>query len=251
MLFEGKVVIITGGSSGIGAATAELFSKEGAKVAIVGRNDLKLKAVEERCTIGNNKPLVIKADITNYSGIENIIQQTIHEYGKLDILINCAGQIKYASILSGNLLQVYDDMISSNLRPVVSLTVAAAPYLIKNKGCIVNISSLAGTNRIGVPEYTPYGLSKAGVRHFSRGVALALANYGVRVNTITPGAVKTQLLDDAQCITKWNDFVRVSALKRISEPKEIADVILYLASDNAKGITGANFVVDNGMLIKK
>lgn len=249
MSFKGKVVIVTGASSGIGAATAFLFTQEGAKVAIVARNEAKLKNVAEQCSKAGGKPLVIKADVSKDDDAKRIINDTVAKFGKLDVLVNNAGIVRFGNILDGTAIQIYDELMSINYRSVVMLTTLAAPHLIKTKGNIVNVSSISGILvndvRLGI-----YCSTKAALNHFSRASALELAAHGVRVNFVCPGPVKTDILENASIDSMtYDDMASVTALKRISDGEEIGHVILFLASDKAKGVTGSGYTSDNGHLI--
>lgn len=247
MGFKNKVVLVTGASSGIGAATAIMFCKAGASVAMVGRNDAKLKSVAKQCAAVGSAPLVIKADVADDDDARRIINDTIQEFKKLDVLVNNAGVVRYGTLLQGDLLKAYDEIISINLRAVVHLTMLAAPYLVKTKGNVVNISSVAGQMQI-LPKFMAYCTSKAGLDHFTRGCALELAASGVRVNAISPGPVVTDILENSGAP---RDHAEIKTpLGRVSEADEIAELILYLACDKAKGITGSNFVSDNGCMLK-
>ncbi|XP_053616926.1 uncharacterized oxidoreductase TM_0325-like [Plodia interpunctella] len=250
MSFSDKVVIVTGASSGIGAATAVLFSHSGARVVLVGRNQDKLKNVVEKCNKGGTASLAVVADISKDSDVEKIFKQTIDTFGKLDILVNNAGIVVHGSILNGNLLQAYDQTMQTNMRAVIKLTTLAAPYLIESKGCIVNVSSTEGKRSL-MTHHLSYMVSKAALDHFTRGAALELAPNGVRVNSISPGPVRTNILENSGLnnIVKWDDIAKTMLLDRISESEEIAELILYLASEKAKGITGSDFVCDNGALL--
>ncbi|XP_053616924.1 uncharacterized oxidoreductase SERP2049-like [Plodia interpunctella] len=251
MSFSDKVVIVTGASSGIGAATAVLFSHSGARVVLVGRNQDKLKNVVEKCNKGGTASLAVVADISKDSDVEKIFKQTIDTFGKLDILVNNAGIVVHGSILNGNLLQAYDQTMQTNMRAVIKLTTLAAPYLIESKGCIVNVSSIEG-KKSSMINHMAYMVSKAALDHFTRGAALELAPKGVRVNSVSPGPVRTDILENSDIgagnIT-WDDIAKVMILERVSEPEETAELILYLASEKAKGITGSDFVCDNGALL--
>ncbi|KAJ8731558.1 hypothetical protein PYW07_004722 [Mythimna separata] len=250
MNFQDKVVIVTGGSSGIGAAIAIKFAEEGAKVAIVGRNKVKLDVVAKQC--GN--PLVIVADVSKDADVKRIIDETLKQFGKLDVLINNAGIAQSASIQADNAMAVFDNVISTNLRSVVHLTHLAAPHLVKTKGNIVNISSVAAVRVISSGSFS-YCTSKAGLDHFSRSVAQELAESGVRVNTVNPGPVRTDIVENMGAPKDMQEAIfkqmlDMTALSRVSDPEEIADLVLFLASDKAKAITGSAFVTDNGMLLK-
>ncbi|XP_026754183.2 3-oxoacyl-[acyl-carrier-protein] reductase FabG-like [Galleria mellonella] len=248
MSFSGKVVLITGASSGIGAVTAIQYAKEEADVVIVGRNEAKLNDVIEKCKHVGKAPFVIKADVSIDEDARRIINETINKFGKLDVLINNAGFTKYGSILDGTVVDAYDKIMGTNVRAVIQLTTLATPHLIKSKGNIVNVSSVAGF-AVRLVQQNAYSLSKAAVNHFTKGAALELASYGVRVNAVSPGPVRTDFLENAGIKDTWDNFRNGVALRRISEPEEIADVILYLSSDKARGITGSNFLADNGRLL--
>ncbi|XP_059046913.1 3-oxoacyl-[acyl-carrier-protein] reductase FabG-like [Achroia grisella] len=249
MSFTDKVVIVTGASSGIGAATAVVFAKEGANLVIVGRNEDRLNKVAEQCASSGNQPLIVKADMTNDDDVKKIVTDTIEKFGKIDVLVNNAGMSVSGSILNGDLLKAYDETLAVNLRAVVHLTALATPHLVETKGNIINISSIAG-KMVTTSLSLPYSISKAAIDHFTRGAALELAPSGVRVNSVSPGPVKTDFFDNAGTVISWEIIASRIPLKRCSEPEEVGDIILYLASDKAKGITGSDFVCDNGGLLK-
>ncbi|CAH2986110.1 unnamed protein product [Chilo suppressalis] len=252
MRFQDKVVIVTGASSGIGAAAAKLFTEEGASVVMVGRNKEKLASVEAQCMALGNAPFVLRADVANDDDAKRIINETIEKYGKLDVLVNNAGIVRYGNIPDGNLMTTYDEVLNTNLRATVHLTSLAAQHLVKTKGNIVNISSIGGT--VAFHNHIAYNVSKAGMNHFTRGAALELASHGVRVNAISPGPVYTDIIANtgAEIDVKMRDdrMKDFTALGRISQPEEVADLIAFLASDAAKGITGSDFVTDNGAKLK-
>ncbi|XP_049878984.1 3-oxoacyl-[acyl-carrier-protein] reductase FabG-like [Pectinophora gossypiella] len=251
MSFANKVVLVTGASSGIGASTAILFSKEGANVSMVGRNETKLRNVAEQCAAVGNKPLVIIADVSNDNDAKRIITETVDTFGKLDILVNNAGLGKPGCIADGSIVEAYDVIFKVNVRAVMQLTSLATPHLIKTKGNVVNISSAAAMTTPISPDSLSYYVSKAALDHFTRGAALELSSYGVRVNSVNPGPVFTDFLDNAGINAKFEELTNRTALNRVSQPEEIANMIAYLAGDNAVGITGSTFVVDNGILLKK
>ncbi|XP_046978598.1 3-oxoacyl-[acyl-carrier-protein] reductase FabG-like [Vanessa cardui] len=248
MSFKNKVVIVTGASSGIGASASIMFSKEGARVVMVGRNETKLSAVAAKCS----SPLVVRADIANDDDARKVIDQTITKFGQIDVLVNNAGMtMENGGILADDMMTAYDNIMNINLRAVVHLTNLAAPYLVKTKGNIVNISSIAGIMPPFGPGMTNYYISKAALNHFTVCCATELGPHGVRVNVISPGPVRTDFMENAKAAFTWDDFPPMTLLNRVSEPEEMADMILFLASDKAKSVTGANYVNDNGMLIKR
>ncbi|XP_035439566.2 17-beta-hydroxysteroid dehydrogenase 14-like [Spodoptera frugiperda] len=249
MSFQDKVVIVTGASSGIGAATAIKFAEEGAKVALVGRNQQKLNNVAKKC--GN--PLIIAADVSKDEDAKRVIEETLRYFGQIDILVNNAGIGGNTKILNENVIPIYDQIMATNLRAVVVLTHLAAPHLVKTRGNIVNVSSVCG-HRV-FPELFAYSASKAGLDHFTRAVALELAPLGVRVNVINPGPVRTDILENSGATKEiaegtFNRMQEMTALSRISEPEEVADLILFIANEKSKAITGSSIVTDNGALLK-
>ncbi|CAG4933792.1 unnamed protein product [Colias eurytheme] len=242
-----KVAIVTGASSGIGAAIAEKFSNKGAQVVMVGRNEKKLAAVAAKC----KEPLIIKAELGNEDDTVRIVKETLKRFDKIDILVNNAGTNVMGSILHGDLLKSYDEVMKINFRAIVHLTQLAATELIKTKGSIVNISSINAQQPSPVPILMMYSASKAALDHFSKDVAKELAPYKVRVNVISPGPVRTDILENTNAPISWEDVPKQTALNRVSEAVEIAELALFLVSDKAIGITGSVFVADNGELLKK
>ncbi|XP_069364394.1 17-beta-hydroxysteroid dehydrogenase 14-like [Maniola hyperantus] len=247
MSFKNKVVIVTGASSGIGAVIAEEFSAEGAKVVIVGRSEAKLNHVARSCT----NYLIVRADLSRDEDVQKIIDETIDKFGRIDILVNNAGTYADASLLSGNLMESYDFIIRVNLRALIYLTSLAAPYIVKTKGNIINISSIVGSIAPISSGSLCYNVSKAAVNHFTTCIATELGEFGVRVNTVSPGPVYTEFIENTGFPGPWDIYKPATVLNRISRSKEIAYMVLFLASDKAKSITGVNYLVDNGMAIKR
>ena len=172
MDFKGKVVLITGASSGIGAGTAEYLAKLGASLVLTGRNEENLKKVADKCS---GKAFMVLADVTKDEDREKIIEKTIERFGKLDVLVNNAGILENGSIENTSLEQ-YDRVMDTNVRSVYHLTMLATPHLIKTKGNIVNVSSVAGIRSF--PGVVSYCVSKAAIDQFTKCVALELAAKG-------------------------------------------------------------------------
>lgn len=247
----GKVAVITGASSGIGAATAILLSKLGAKLTLTGRNSNNLTRTAEeceKCSPDKIKPHMTCGDLTDENYVQSIITETIKKYNKLDILVNNAGILETGSIENTSLEQ-YDRIFNINVRSIYHLTMLATPYLVQSKGCIVNVSSVNGIRSFA--GVLAYNMSKSAVDQFTRCVALELAPKQVRVNSVNPGVTKTELqLRGGLNENAYKEFLERSktthALGRPGEPHEIAATIAFLASDAASFITGASIPVDGG-----
>ncbi|XP_038217432.1 uncharacterized oxidoreductase TM_0325-like [Zerene cesonia] len=250
MSFKSKVVVVTGSSGGIGAAIAILFAKEGADVVVIGRDDEKLKNVKEQCETYGRTPLVLKADVSKDDDAKKIIAETINTFGRLDVLVNNAGILRMSSFVDGTFLRSFDEINNTNLRAAAHLIQLATPHLIASQGNVINISSVAGRQLVCF-ECTAYGVSKAAMDMLTSGAALELGKYGVRVNAISPGPVRTQILKttDENASVQPESVPIKTILNRTSEPEEIADLVLFVASDKAKGITGSNLTTDNGYLV--
>lgn len=246
MSFLGKVVLITGASSGIGSVTAHRLAKQGALLSLNGRNMDNLKAVAK--DIGNDKTIIVPGDITNESDTVQLVAKTIDKYGKLDILINNAGILETGSI-ENTTLEQYDRVMNTNVRSMYHLTMLAVPHLIKTHGNIVNVSSVNGIRSF--PGVLAYNLSKTAVDQFTRCVALELAAKHVRCNSVNPGVTITNLhkrggMNDEAYAKFLEHSKSTHAMGRPGEATEIADAIVFLASDAASFITGANLPVDGG-----
>lgn len=247
MNFAGKVVIVTGASSGIGAATAVFLSKLGAKLSLIGRNVENLQKVSKDCE-KSTSTLVVPADLTKEGDIEKIVKNTIDHYGQLDVLVNNAGIIETGTIENTTLAQ-YDRLMNTNVRSIYYLTMISVPHLLKTKGNIVNVSSVNGIRSF--PGVLAYNVSKAAVDQFTRCVALELAPKGVRVNCVNPGVILTELqkrggLNNEQYAAFLERSKETHALGRPGKPDEVAAAIAFLASDLASNITGASLPVDGG-----
>ncbi|XP_076247471.1 3-oxoacyl-[acyl-carrier-protein] reductase FabG-like [Calliopsis andreniformis] len=246
MAFTGKVVLITGASSGIGAATAVHFAQLGASLSLAGRNSQNLAAVAEKCK--PNKPFIVTGELTNEADAKNVIESTIKHYGKLDVLVNNAGILESGGIENTSLEQ-YDRTFNINVRSVYHLTMLAVPHIVKTKGNIVNVSSVCGLRAFsGVLSYC---MSKAAVDHFTRCVALELANKQVRVNAVNPGVVRTNLhersgMESEQLQAFFEHAKETHPLGRPGDVTEVAKAIAFLASDDASFITGETLAIDGG-----
>ncbi|KAG5875495.1 hypothetical protein JTB14_015107 [Gonioctena quinquepunctata] len=247
MAFVGKVILITGASSGIGAATAKHFAGLGATLALAGRNLENLKQVASDCST-KSIPLLLTGELTDEKDTKAILDKTIEHFGKLDVLINNAGILETGSIENTNMEQ-YDRIMNTNVRSLYQLSMLAVPHLIKTKGNIVNVSSVNGMRAF--PGVLAYCISKTAVDHFTRCVALDLASKEVRVNCVNPGVTMTNLhkrggMNQEQYEAFLKKSQETHALGRPGQPSEVAKTIAFLASDDASFITGATIPVDGG-----
>lgn len=245
---QGKVIIVTGASSGIGRATALLFANKGATVIAVGRNEKELASLNKEVRSKNGSIKVHLADVTEMSQLERIVSETVHSHSKVDVLVNSAGVIKGGSI-ENTTIDDWDKMFQLNLRSIFALTQKCLPFLIETKGNIVNVSSVAGSRSF--PNILAYCVSKSALDQLTRCSALELASKGVRVNAVNPGVVVTNIHKrggmDADAYESFLEHSKEThPIGRVGNPEEIAELIYYLASDKASWITGATYQIDGG-----
>jgi len=251
---EGKVAIITGSSVGIGEGIALMFAKEGAHVSITGRNQAALDKVAAECKKLGAKVISTTGDLTSDDFLKKLIDHTLSAFGRIDVLVNNAGMItKLHSILEAlPVLENFDRTLEVNLRSVYRLCAYAVPHLVKSKGNIINISSVASLKPM--PNSIPYCVSKAGLDMLTRCLALELASSQVRVNGVCPGVFKSELHRELKT-SEEDEAARMAprpgwhALGRIGEVEELANCVAFLASDEASFMTGINVPCDGGMII--
>lgn len=246
---RGKAVLITGGTSGIGLATARLFLEQGAEVAIVGRDREKGgKAVQELSSGG--KVCYIEADVAQVTECQRAVTETCSRLGRLDIVVNCAGAYQEKAIEEVTEAD-YAAIMDVNVKGTYFIAKFAVPELKKGKGgAIVNVSSDAGLQ--GNWLCTAYCAAKGAVNTFTKALALELAPYGIRVNAVCPGDIHTPLLEKQleQAENRertLRDMAGIYPLGRLGTSDEVAQVILFLASPQAAFVTGSLWSVDGGL----
>jgi NAD(P)-dependent dehydrogenase (short-subunit alcohol dehydrogenase family) len=244
MRLNGKVALITGGSSGIGLATARLFIAEGARVAITGRHQTSLDAAAREL---GPKALPIRLDLREISSIDRAIADVVAALGSLDIVFANAG-VGRPTPIGGTSLDAFQDIITTNLTSVFFTVQAAAPYLREGASIILNGSVHAA---MGVPGYSAYAATKGAVRSMARVLAAEFAPKGIRVNQVTPGGTQTAiwnpLAPDAEAMAELERRIgNTIPLGRMGKPEEVAAAALFLASADASNIVGAEIVVDGG-----
>lgn len=238
---ENKVAIITGGAAGMGEAHSRRFIEEGAKVVFSDINEEKGKILAEE--LGENA-LFIKHDVTDEEGWKDLVKKTEEKFGPVDILINNAGISPILSIEHSS-LDDYMNVIKINQISVFLGIKYVVPSMKKNnKGSIVNISSINGLTG-GAFGYTD---TKFAVRGMTRAASKELSKYNIRVNSVHPGVINTPMVQSSPAYEQIEKMVKMLPLKRMAEPEEISNLVLFLASDDSSYSTGSEFIADGGML---
>lgn len=239
---QDKVAIITGSTSGIGKATAELFAAEGAKVVIVGRRQDKGEQIVASIKNDGGEAIYVQTNMMKEEDIENCVHKTIEAYGKIDVLVNNAGTIiekPFARITKED----WDKFVTLDAYSYLRAMQLVLPHMEKQgTGSIVNVTSLAALDNM--PTHALYGFVKAGVTHMSKVVAKEYAGKGVRVNCLLPGVVDTEMIADNPNTPEMEASLPIG---RMSTPEEQAKVALFLASDESSYMTGTSLVADGGV----
>jgi NAD(P)-dependent dehydrogenase (short-subunit alcohol dehydrogenase family) len=242
--FEGKTVVITGGNSGIGLATAKLFHEEGARVAISGRDQ---KTLDEAVKTIGNGTLAVKADVSKLTDIDKLYAQVTEKFGKIDALFANAGIAKFAPA-SDSTEQLFDETFDINVKGLYFTLQKALPLLNDNAGIVLN-ASVVSTK--GYPATSIYSATKGAVRSLARTFAAELVDRGIRVNVVSPGPIETPILAKAGLPQAAQDQFAADVkervpMKRFGTPEEVAHAVLFLASSEASYITGVDLNVDGG-----
>ena len=245
-LLEGKTVIITGASRGIGKKITEVFASHGANIAFTYRSsDEKAKVLEEELSANGCKAKGYKSDASDFDAAQQLANDVMGEFGSIDVLVNNAGITK-DNLLMRMSEEDFDNVMKVNMKSVFNLTKAVMrPMLEQRKGSIINISSVVGVK--GNAGQANYAASKAAVIGFTKSVALELGSRNIRCNAISPGFIKTAMTEalDEQQVQEWKNQI---PLKRGGTPEDIANTTLFLASDMSAYITGQVLNVCGGML---
>jgi NAD(P)-dependent dehydrogenase (short-subunit alcohol dehydrogenase family) len=241
MRLKNKIAIVTGAASGIGEAAADLFIKEGAKVVYSDIHE-----TPENLNLIEDQSLYIKCDVSKSEEVKNLIEKTVEKFGSLDVMVNNAGVGGLGGVLEAS-DEDFDKTIKINLYGVFYGSKLAANKMkeLGVKGSIINISSILGT--VGLPQAVAYCTSKGGVVQLTHASALDLSPHEIRINAVAPGFIKTGMTDGVLKDDNFNNMVLSNTpLGKVGEPIDIANAILYLASDESKYVTGTVLHVDGG-----
>ena len=247
---EGKVALVTGGSRGIGAATAIGFAKAGADVAVASRRLPELEKVAGEIRKLGRKSLAVPAHIGHMDELQPLVDKVVAEFGRIDILVNDAGISPVMDSVLELEERAWDSIINLNMKGLFFLSQAVARVMKeKGGGTIINVSSIFGEKPY--PGLSAYSISKAGIIMITKSLALELAPCNIRVNAVAPGFINTQMLNIRFTVAPEDKpkIIENILMKRIGEPEEITGTMIYLASDASSYTTGQTIFVDGGFLI--
>lgn len=250
--FSGLTAVVTGASSGIGKATAESFARQGANVVLVARDNDRLSAVVEGLVTDRaegQRHLKVVGDIASPETPSDVIEQTKKAFGAVDIVVNNAAFLhRQADATTATPKDTWDQVMDTNVRSYYLMAKAALPHLGEKKGAIVNVSSIWAM--IGAKKQVAYSVSKAAIVELTRSLALDFADFGVRVNCVCPSTTRTPLLMRGRDSFDEAAVAKMHPLGRIGEPEDVANAVMFLASNASSWITGAALPVDGGYTIQ-
>ena len=249
---QGKVAIVTGAGAGIGEAICKKFALEGAAVVVAGFPEDPVRAVTDEILAAGGRAYGFLGDLSSQGAAEACVKEAVAQFGQLDILINNAGVFPETAELDQYPVEAFEYLIKNNIYPTFHMSRAALPQLQKTRGNIVSAGSEAG--QMGSPNITPYGATKAWVMTFMKGVAVEQAKHGVRANSVGPGPIDTAWThqETGPMDAKMEkNTVEGTPMGRRGTPEEVANVYLFLASDEASYVTGATYFVDGGVTSSK
>jgi len=254
MRLEGKRALITGGGTGIGRATAEIFAREGARVMVSGRRRPELEETVRRVERNGGRAGLVQGDVSRPEDAERTVKETVGLLGGLDVLINNAGIISRNASVTSVSIEDWERVLDVDLTGVFLVSRFALLQMLQAQrgGSIVNVSSVSGI--LGDAKLAPYNAAKGGVNLLTKNMALDYAPHGIRVNAVCPGRIGTPMPmsrlkpgeDWEMLLAQWG---RNIPLRRVGRPEDVAHAILFLASDEAEWITGTTLVVDGGSTI--
>ncbi|HSB45881.1 MAG TPA: SDR family oxidoreductase [Nitrospira sp.] len=248
---EGKVAVVTGGNAGIGEAIAKRFAEEGASVVVTGRRQRELDRVVSVIRRSKGEALAVAGSVADEAHAQNVARRALDSFGRVDILVNNAGIGDFGKRLHEIDDATWANVLDVNLTGVFRMTRAIIPQMLKQgRGAIVNISSIASL--VGIATLSAYAASKGGLDALTRALAIDYAKDGIRCNVVNPGLIDTPmaapLMADPE---RLKPILAQYAISRPGTTEEVANMVLYLASDEAAWVTGGTFTIDGGMTIYK
>jgi NAD(P)-dependent dehydrogenase (short-subunit alcohol dehydrogenase family) len=244
---ENRVALVTGGSSGIGRATAIAFAQAGAKVVVAARRTSEGEETVNLAKNAGSEALFVQTDVTKATEVENLVNKTVDTYGRLDFAFNNAGFGKLIPLTERS-EQEWDSELDVNLKAVWLCLKYQIPAILKTgSGAIVNMASIGGSI-VGVPELNSYNAAKSGVVGLTRSVSLEFAGRNIPINSISPGLIATDILSNVS-EEMLQAMIDTIPLKRAGQAEEIATAVVFLCSNLASYITGQNLVVDGGFTV--
>lgn len=249
MRLNGKVALITGGGTGIGAATAKLFAQEGALVTITGRRKDVLEVVAKAIVANGGKTLTVSGSVTDEAHVQSAVEQTVRAFGKIDILVNNAALSGFGKFLHEITDRAWGEVLDTNLTGVFRFTRAVIPRMLRRGGSIVNVSSVAGL--VGIPQTAAYSCTKGALLSLTRCLAIEYAKEKIRCNCVCPALVDTPMVAEALADPATNAAMAAAhPIGRFGTAEDVAKLLLYLASDDASWITGSILTIDGGLTAK-
>jgi len=245
--FAGKVALVTGGSSGIGRATAIKFGERGARVVVAARRERESKETVDMIKKAGGEAMFVQTDVRIASQVENMVNQTVKEYGHLDIAFNNAGVGGIMARMIRTTEEIFDEVVDTNFKGVWLSMKYEIPVMLKQGGgVIINNASIAGVST--AERLSVYSGSKHAIVAISNAAATEYGRDNIRVVTICPGWIKTRMTEELRAQKDADAIIQSSVpLKRMGEPEEVAEMVIWLASDAASYVSGGAFVVSGGM----
>ncbi|MDE1766081.1 MAG: SDR family oxidoreductase [Thaumarchaeota archaeon] len=246
MKLSGKVAIVTGGSRGIGKAVARIFTEEGADVVITAREDSRLQSTAKQLGV-----IGFAGDVRREEDVENVVKKTLDKFARIDILVNNAGIFPEVRPLHEISKSEWSEVVDTNLTGQFLFTKAVIPHMMRNGGCVVNVSSDAGLRTFENFEADAYSATKAALIHLTKTWAIEYAKYKIRINCVCPGIVETDMTEP-YLRTEADRAMAVAEhpIGRIGRPEDVAKAILYFATEDSSWVTGAILPVDGGISVK-